>query len=76
MAMTCRNNIKRDSFIMSTIDELVPQDHLVRKLERGMDLSFIYEKVVNVKIINAKNAAIKSAKNVANFYPQLYQFYL
>ena len=45
MAMTCRNNIKRDSFIMSTIDELVPQDHLVRKLERGMDLSFIYEKV-------------------------------
>ena len=45
MAMTNRNNLKRDSFIMNTIDELVPQNHLVRKLEKGMDFSFIYEKV-------------------------------
>ena len=45
MAMTNRNHLKRDSFIMNTIDELVPQNHLVRKLEKGIDFSFIYEKV-------------------------------
>jgi len=33
MAMTDRNNAKFDSIIMFTLDELVPQDHLVRKLE-------------------------------------------
>lgn len=45
MAMTNRNNIKRDSFIMYTIDDLVSQDHLVRKLESSIDFSFIYPKV-------------------------------
>ena len=33
MAMTCLNNRKNDSFILSTIDELVPSDHKVRELE-------------------------------------------
>lgn len=33
MAMTNRANIKRDGLIMSTLDDLVPQDHLVRTLE-------------------------------------------
>ena len=45
MAMTNRNNIKKDGFILSTIDDLVPQDHLVRKLERTIDFNFIYPKV-------------------------------
>ena len=45
MAMTNRNNIKKDCFIMATIDELVPQDHLVRKLESCIDFTFIYPKV-------------------------------
>lgn len=45
MAMTNRHNQKRDRFIMYTIEELVPQNHLVRKLEKSIDFSFIYPKV-------------------------------
>ena len=48
MAMTNRYNRKRDSFIMYTIEELVPQDHLVRKLEDGIDFTFIYPRVKNL----------------------------
>ena len=33
MAMTNRNNNKHDCFIFSTLEQLVPQDHEVRKLE-------------------------------------------
>ena len=36
MAMTCLNNRKKDCFIFSTIDELVPQDHKVRELEEAI----------------------------------------
>ena len=32
MAMTNRNNAKLDCMIYYTLDELVPQDHLVRKI--------------------------------------------
>ena len=42
MAMTNRANIKRDGLIMSTLDDLVPQDHLVRTLEATIDRKFIY----------------------------------
>ena len=42
MAMTCLNNRKKDCFIFSTIDELVPQDHKVRELEEAIDWNFIY----------------------------------
>ena len=40
MAMTNRDNSKFDSFIIYTLDELVPQDHLVRKLENALDFRF------------------------------------
>ena len=33
MTMTRNNNYKDYGFILSTIDELVPEDHLVRKIE-------------------------------------------
>lgn len=42
MAMTNRANIKRDGLIMSTLDDLVPQDHLLRTLETTIDWKFIY----------------------------------
>ena len=42
MTMTCLNNRKNDSFILSTIDELVPLDHKVRELEEAIDWNFIY----------------------------------
>ena len=40
--MTNRNNEKHDCPIMCTLDELVPQDHLVRTLESAIDWKFIY----------------------------------
>ena len=45
MTMTNRHNRKSDCFIFLTIEEMVPQDHLVRKLEAGIDFNFIYKKV-------------------------------
>lgn len=42
MTMTKRFNIKENNFILSTIDELVPENHLVRKLESAIDWNFIY----------------------------------
>lgn len=42
MAMTCLNNRKNDSFIFSSIEELVPSDHKVRELEEAIDWTFIY----------------------------------
>ena len=41
MAMTNRNNAKLDCMIYYTLDELVPQDHLVRKMEEALDFRFI-----------------------------------
>ena len=42
MAMTNRANTKFDCIIMSTLDDLVPQNHLVRTLEDTIDWKFIY----------------------------------
>ena len=42
MVMTNSANTKFDGIILSTLDELVPQNHLVRTLEDTIDWSFIY----------------------------------
>ena len=42
MAMTVRNNHKDFGFILGTIEDYVPCDHLVRKLEEAIDWCFIY----------------------------------
>ena len=36
---------KNDNIIMRTIEELVPKDHLVRKLEACMNFTFIEDEV-------------------------------
>lgn len=41
MVMTQRY-AKNDTIILSTLEQLVPQDHLVRKLDDCMDFTFIY----------------------------------
>ncbi|QPQ34562.1 IS1182 family transposase [Lysinibacillus sp. JNUCC-52] len=47
--MMSKNQInERDQLEMLTIDQLVPQDHLVRKLEAAIDFSFIYPLVENL----------------------------
>jgi transposase len=35
----------RDQFQMVTLNSLVPQDHIIRKIDTAMDLSFIYDLV-------------------------------
>jgi len=37
--------IMRDQYMFTTLDRLVPADHLVRKMDSAVDLSFIYELV-------------------------------
>ena len=44
MAMT-RQNHKNDCFILDTLENLVPQEHLVRKLDNCMDFTFIEDSV-------------------------------
>ncbi|WP_197278955.1 transposase, partial [Lysinibacillus sp. ZYM-1] len=46
--MMTKNQInEREQLEMLTIDQLVPEDHLVRKLEAAIDFSFIYPLVEN-----------------------------
>ncbi len=44
MAMT-KKKYKNDCMILNTLEELVPKEHLVRKLDNCMDFTFIEEKV-------------------------------
>lgn len=41
--MTKRGMQERNQVAMITLDDLVPEDHLVRKIDAVMDFSFIYE---------------------------------
>ena len=43
--MLSKNNpIQRDQLEMVALEQLVPQEHLVPKMEEALDFSFIYEK--------------------------------
>jgi hypothetical protein len=42
--MLSRNSpIQRDQLEMLALEQLVPQEHLVRKMEAAIDFSFIYD---------------------------------
>lgn len=43
--MLTRTENKQIKFHMVTIEDLVPEDHFVRKLDRVVDFSFIYEEI-------------------------------
>ena len=43
--MKIRNNNTRQDVKNINLDMLVPQDHIIRKIDSALDLSFIYEKV-------------------------------
>ena len=45
--MTRDGGKNRDQIEFTSLDELVPEDHLVRKLENAIDWSFIYEMVAD-----------------------------
>ncbi|MFY4777463.1 IS1182 family transposase [Metabacillus sp. RGM 3146] len=42
------NQMNRDQMEMITLEQLVPEEHLVRKIEKAMDFSFIYSLVEEV----------------------------
>ena len=44
MAMT-KKKYKNDCMILSTLEELVPEEHLVRKIDNCIDFRFIEELV-------------------------------
>lgn len=43
--LTINNSDKRTQVEITSIDQLVPEDHLVRKLDACIDFSFIYDLV-------------------------------
>ncbi|SHD75925.1 conserved protein of unknown function [[Clostridium] ultunense Esp] len=43
--LTINNSDKRTQVEITSIDQLVPEDHLVRKLDACIDFSFIYHLV-------------------------------
>ena len=53
MAMT-KQEYKKDCIILSTLDELVPKDHLVRKLDNCIDFTFIEELVKDLYSLSGR----------------------
>ena len=43
--MTKEANLKREQVSFFSMDDLVPQDHILRLIDRSMDFSFIYDLV-------------------------------
>lgn len=43
-----KNYTTQTEIEMVTLEELVPQDHLVRKIEKAIDLNFIRERVAHL----------------------------
>jgi transposase len=46
--LTKNTQVNRDQLEMITLDQLVPENHLVRKIEAAIDFSFIYKLVENM----------------------------
>lgn len=53
MAMT-KQEYKKDCIILSTLEELVPQEHLVRKLDNCIDFRFIEELVKDLYSVSGR----------------------
>lgn len=56
MTMTKKYNYKDNRLIMSTLEELVPVDHEVRKLEEAIDWNFIYPLVEDLYSKNGRKS--------------------
>ena len=53
MAIT-KQEYKNDCIILSTLEELVPRDHLVRKLDNCIDFTFIEELVKDLYSVSGR----------------------
>ncbi|WP_340372456.1 hypothetical protein [Peribacillus sp. FSL E2-0218] len=45
------DSIQRDQLEMITLDQLVPPNHLVRKMEAAIDFTFIYDLVFTMNTL-------------------------
>ncbi|MGO5076187.1 IS1182 family transposase, partial [Clostridium sporogenes] len=43
-----RDTAERHQIKLTSIDDMVPKNHLIRKIDKAIDLSFIYDKVENL----------------------------
>ena len=43
--MMNKKDLKRDNVATISLDDLVPKNHLVRKFDKALDFSFIYDEV-------------------------------
>ncbi len=48
MMLSKHYSIQRDQLEMITLDQLVPANHLVRKMEAAIDFTFIYDLVKDI----------------------------
>jgi transposase len=46
--MLNRNNGKQDKFVVTTLEQLMPENHFLRDLESLVDFTFIYDKVAHM----------------------------
>ena len=50
--MTRETKLKREQVSFFSMDDLVPQDHILRLIDRSMDFSFIYDLVEEKYCLN------------------------
>lgn len=54
MMMGIKNSIDKFQIKICSLDNLVPEEHLARKLEKAIDLTFIHELVIDFYPLNRK----------------------
>ena len=66
--MMTKNQVnEREQLEMLTIEQLVPQDHLVRKLEAAIDFPFIYLLVVDLYSLFGRSSLDLGVLNKMSF---------
>ncbi len=43
--MMTKNDSKQQEMVLVILEDLVPQDHILRKVDAAIDLSFVYDRV-------------------------------
>lgn len=57
--MTRDADKKREQMMMFSMDDIVPNDHMLRKIDRAIDWNFIYDLVISIVRITEDRAWIR-----------------
>ena len=60
--ITINKNIQSE-ILMTTMEEIVPEDSLFRKIDKYIDFTFIYDKVKDLYCDNNDNVTLESLKS-------------